>query len=437
MVDISFFCNGLHGSWNRLHRILAWSGIAGMPIILFLAITSSRIAAAENVPCSWPQFHGPERDNISTETGLLKQWPEGGPAMAWSFEGLGHGYSSAAIADGIICTAGNINDETVLTALNMEGKVLWRASNGPAWTKSYPGSRSTPTFDGGFIYHQSPLGRIVCLRAKTGDVVWRKDILAEVNSKNSTWGLAESVVVDGDLLFSSPGGPETCMVALDKKTGEMVWKAPGIDELAGYASPVLFEFAGMKIISTLTAKSFIGVNAATGELLWRIKHESYADENVMLPIYHGDRLFISTLAAGSVQWRMTGAHGAIQLDEVWRTKEMDNHHGGVVLFQGNLYGTSTVKNGNQWVCLDWRSGQKKYQDEGVGKGSLTCADGMLYTLSIDRVVGLVRPTPEGMELVSSFEIPEGGEGKSWAHPVVCGGRLYIRHGEFLYVYQVR
>jgi outer membrane protein assembly factor BamB len=191
------------------------------------------------------------------------------------------------------------------------------------------------------------------------------------------------------------------------------------------------------MIITLTLKGMIGVNADTGELLWHVKHESYADENVLMPIFHDGHVFISTLRAGSVKWKINVKGDKASLEEIWRTQELDNHHGGVLLVNGNLYGTSTVRNRNLWVCLDWETGRNKHMDKGVGKGSLMYADGMLYTLSIDRVMGLVRPTPAGHELVSSFKIPEGGKGNSWAHPVVCGGRLYIRHGEFLYAYSVR
>ncbi len=227
------------------------------------------------------------------------------------------------------------------------------------------------------------------------------------------------------------------MVALDKHTGSIIWKAPSTNELAGYSSPILVEYKGLRIIVALTAKSIIGVNADNGELLWHVEHKSYADENVMVPRFHDGYIFISTLVNGSVKWKLVVEDGKARLEEIWRTKELDNHHGDVILLDGYLYGNSTVKNGEKWVCLDWQTGDTMYADTGVGKGSLTYADGMLYTLSIDRVMGIVRPSSTKSDLVSSFEIPEGGEGKSWAHPVVCNGRLYIRHGEFLYTYSVR
>jgi len=395
----------------------------------------SVVHAAEREP-SWPQFHGPNRDNISTETGLLKKWPVNGPALMWTARGLGHGYSSVSIADGIIYTAGSIDKHTVVTALDLGGRTLWQVKNGEAWTGAHPGSRGTPTIDDDRLYHQNPHGNLICLGAKTGDILWQLNLVEEFGSTIPRWALAESLLVDGDHLISCPGGPRTYMVALDKEDGAVIWASPSTGELAGYASPALFEFRGLRVITTLTAKSFIGVNADTGALLWRVKYESPYDENIMMPIFHEGYVFISTPVAGSAKWQVNVTNGSVSLEEMWHTPELDNHHGGVVLVNGNLYGSSTVRNKNLLVCLDWKTGWRKYRGRCIGKASLTYADGMLYALSIDGVMGLVRPTGRGYELVSYFEIPNGGKGKSWAHPVVCGGRLYIRHGEFLYAYDL-
>lgn len=398
-------------------------------IVTLMGLNSAR---AED----WPQFHGPNRDNMSTETGLLKTWPEGGPALLRTAKGLGHGFSSVAVANGMIYTAGNVEKDTIITALDLNGSTLWRARNGAAWTKDYPGTRATPTLDGDRLYHQSPVGQMVCLQARTGKPIWQLNVLEKFASKPPRWALAESLLIDGDRLICCPGGPQTCMVALDKKTGAVVWKAPSTGELAGYASPTLAEYQGLRMIITLTAKALIGVNADTGDLLWHVEHESYADENIIMPIYHDGHIFVSTLKTGSVKWKINVQNGRASLEELWRTEEFDNHHGGVLLLDGHLYGTSTFRNRNLWVCLDWKTGKSRFMDKGVGKGSLTYADGLLYTLSIDRVMGLVRATPAGLDIISSFTIPIGGEGKSWSHPVVCGGRLYIRHGEFLYTYDI-
>ena len=406
-------------------------------IILISALIVTSIACGADSNPYWPQFHGPNRDNQSTEKGLLKKWPEGGPALLWKTTGLGHGYSTVSIAGGMIYTAGSIEKDTVITAMNMDGKIQWQVRNGPGWTGDRPGTRSTPTIDGNRLYHQSPIGNLVCLDARTGKKIWGFNMLDKFKSKTNMWALAESLLVDGNHLICCPGGPQTSMVALNKNTGSVIWTAPGTKDLAGYSSPILIECQGLRIIIALTAKSMIGVNADTGELLWHVKHESYADENVMTPIFHEGQVFISTLKTGSVKWKVIVKDGKASLEELWRTQELDCHHGGVLLLDGNLHGNSTFRNSKLWVCLDWQTGEKKYMDKGVGKGSLTYADGMLYTLSENSVMGLVRPAADGYKLISSFDIPKGGEGNSWAHPVVCGGRLYIRHGDFLYVYKIR
>jgi outer membrane protein assembly factor BamB len=404
-------------------------------LVAGLILGNAAYAAAQDA--SWPQFHGPNRDNHSAETGLLAEWPAQGPELLWTAKGLGQGYSSISIASGRIYTAGSINKDTVITALNMDGDILWQVKNGKGWTGDRPGTRGTPTIDADRLYHQSPVGNLVCLNAKTGEQIWQLNTLEKFKSKTSMWALAESVLIDGDNVICCPGGPQTCMAALDKKSGSVVWTAPSTNELAGYASPTLAECHGLRIIMTLTAKGMVGVNAETGELLWHVKHESYADENVLMPIYHDGQVFVSTLKAGSVKWKINVKDGEATLQELWRTEEMDNHHGGVILLNGDLYGTSTFRNRNLWVCLDWETGRTKHMEKGVGKGSLTYADGMLYTLSENSVMGLVRPGESSYELVSSFKIPKGGKGNSWAHPVVCGGRLYIRHDNFLYAYSVR
>lgn len=396
------------------------------------------LASTEGGEALWPQFHGPNRGNISTDTGLLKRWPDQGPPLLWTAKGLGHGFSTVAIAGGRIFTAGNLEDKTVVTALNMNGAILWQKATGRAWGEPHPGTRGTPTLDGDRVYHESPHGDVACLKADTGEVVWSRNTLADFGGKNITWGLAESVLIDGEHVICCPGGNETCMVALDKRTGETVWKAPSAaGDPPGYASPTLVEYSGLRLIVTLTLKAMIGVNADTGALLWRVPHESYSDENILMPLFHEGYLFVSTLQAGSVKWKLNVEGDKASVTEVWRSKELDSHHDAVILLDGYVYGASRIYNSMLWVCLDWKTGAKKYAEKGVGRGSVTYADGMLYTLSEKGVMGLVRATPEHFEVVSQFEIPTQGEGPYWAHPVVCGGRLYLRHSDYLYAYDVK
>jgi outer membrane protein assembly factor BamB len=415
----------------------------GAAVLLLPALTlvggpyPTAVTEAAQDEAFWPQFHGPLRNNVSNETGLLKEWPEGGPKLLWTAGGLGHGYSTVSIADGRIYTAGNLDGKTVVTAMDTRGEVLWRAENGQAWTGDRPGTRGTPTIDGDRVYHESPHGDVICLETATGERVWGLNILEKFGSQNIFWALSESLLVDGDHVICCPGGPKASVVALDKYTGEVVWEAPSTGDLAGYASPVLAEHDGRRMILTLTLKAVIGVNADTGDLLFRMGHESYADENILAPIYYEGHLIVSSLAVGTVKWELDVADGKVSLTEVWRSNELDHHHGGVVLVDGYLYGTGAAFNQGKWICLDVTTGERTYAEVGVGKGSLTYADGMLYTLGEQGTVGLVPATPTEHKVVSQFSLPAGGEGPAWAHPVVCGGRLYLRHGEFLYAYDVQ
>ena len=394
------------------------------------------LAVAPAVGGDWPQFHGPKRDNISSETGLLKRWPEGGPKLLWTARGLGHGFSSVSIKGGRICTAGNIGGQTVVTALDLTGRTQWQAKCGKAWQGPHPGTRGTPTLDDGRVYYETPLGDLVCLDAADGEKHWGLNILRTFKGKNIHWALSESLLIDGDRLICSPGGSAGGVVALDKRTGEVIWRCKTGDR-AGYASPVLVEYKGLRMILTLTLKAMIGVEAETGKLLWRDEHLSYADENVLQPIYRDGHVFVSTVAAGSRKWKINVQGKTASVQQVWRNKHMDNHHGGVVLLNEHLYGSSCAFNRNKWICLNWRTGKAQYVAGGVGKGSLTVADGRLFILGERGTMGLVLPSPEAHTVVSRFELPKGGKGPWWAHPVVCDGRLYIRHGEFLYAYEVR
>jgi len=389
---------------------------------------------AESLPF-WPRFHGPQGDNLSTETGLLKKWPEKGPTLLWTIKGLGHGFASVSIAKGLIYTAGNAGDKTTITAMNLDGKIQWQVPNGPAWTASPGGARGTPTIDGDRLYCESPSGEVICLNAKSGDKVWSLNLLKEFDAENITWALAESLVIDGDRVICCPGGKKGSVVALDKNTGRTVWAAESTGEKTGYATPTLAECQGLRMILTMTAMSAIGVNADTGELLWKFPHKTEYDVNATSPIYHDGQVFITSgYGSGSAMLKLRVDGKKASVEQVWQSKDLDNHHGGVILLDDYLYGSN---HRGSWVCLDWKTGQKTYAEEGVGKGSLTYAEGMLYTYSEKRAVGLVEAKPRAHTLVSRFQIPPGGEGESWPHPVVCGGRLYLRHDDQLFAYDIR
>lgn len=412
------------------------SGIAVLSIVLSIGCSAAR--AASDGPF-WPRFHGPKGDNLSTDTGLLKQWPADGPKLLWTAKGLGHGFASVSLADGLIFTAGNKDGKTVITAMDLDGKIVWQKTNGKAWTGSYPGARGTPTIDADRLYHESPLGEVVCLSAKSGEKLWELNMLEQFQGKNTMWALAESLLVDGDRVICSPGGEKASIVALEKMTGKPVWTAPSTEVGTSYASPVLAECQGLRMILNMNAKALLAVNADRGDLLFTAPHRTQYDVNATSPIYHDGQVFVcSGYGSGGAMFQLKVDGAKASAKQVWDTKEIDNQHGGVLLLDGYLYGSAHQKNrGRPWICLDWKTGKKMYAEAGVGMGSLTYADGMLYTLSDNRMMGLVAATPKAHTVISKFKIPNGGEGASWAHPVVCGGRLYIRHSDQLFAYDVK
>ncbi len=384
----------------------------------------------------WPVFQGPRGDNLSADTGLLRQWPTDGPPLVWTTEGIGQGYSSVSLARGLIFTAGNIGGHSVVTALDLAGAIGWQTPAGGAWTDTYPGTRSTPTIDDDRVYFQNPLGELFCLNAATGKEVWHVNVLERFGADNITWALAESSLVDGNRVISTPGGPETAVVALDKMTGETVWQSPtAAGDAAGYATPTLAEYEGKRLIFTLTGKAIICVDADSGQLYWRFPHETQYDVNATKPIFHQGQLFVSTgYGAGSRLLEIQVSGDQVDAKELWTSPDLDNHHGGVLLLDGYIYGS---KYQPRWACLEWSSGRTMYSERGVGKGSLTSAEGLLYTLSEKHVMGLVAADAESFQVISQFRLPPAGDRESWAYPVVCGGRLYLRHDNVLFCYDVR
>ncbi len=406
---------------------------------LILAVAASAASAAD-----WPQFHGPNRDNKSTDTGLLKTWPEGGPSRVWETAGIGEGYSTVAIVGERIYTTGAIDGDCVITALDMEGNKVWTRKNGKAWDRSYPGTRSTPTITDGLLYHLSGIGNLICLEADRGDVVWSVNILEQFNGRNITWGLAESPLVVGDRVICTPGGENVSMVVLDRMTGKVVWKCTGAQDRPGYASPILVEHQGLRQIVTAMSESIVGVRLSDGKLLWRYPHKVYADENITTPLFHDGFVIVSgCVRKGTTSLELQVSGGECSVDVHWHNGTLDNKQGGIVLLDGRLYGyAETQVRQGPWVCIDFESGETIFQSAPVESsykyknGCLTYADGMLYLYADNGNMALVKPTDAGFELAGRLKIEDPGERPTWAHPVVFGGRLYLRYGDKLGVYRV-
>ncbi len=382
----------------------------------------------------WPQFRGPNRDGTSPETGLMMQWPRGGPTELWSYEGLGEGYSSVSVADGMVYTAGMIDGQGYLFAFDLEGTPKYKVNYGPEWTKAgnYPSARTTPTIDGDRLYLISGQGRIACHKAKTGEHIWHVDTLDKFKGKNITWGIAESPLIDGERIICTPGGQDATVVALNKMTGETIWTTKGLSQPSAYCSPVLVERGTTRLILTLVEKAGIGVDADTGKVHWIIPHEVSYDIQAVSPAYEDGLMCITNGYHHGTLGFLLSPDGT-GVTQKWSEKSLDVHHGGIVLVEGNIHGAST--NGN-WTCLDLASGKVKFADKLVGKGSVLYVDGMLYGYGEKGQVGLIKIKPDGYELVSSFRVTKGSK-EHWAHPAVSNGRLYIRHGPVLMCYDIK
>ncbi len=408
-------------------------------LMLILVIATAHVSAAD-----WPQFHGPDRNNKSPDKGLLKAWPEGGPSRIWESAGIGEGYSTVSIVGKRIYTTGAINGDCVITALDMDGKKVWTRKNGKAWKKSYPGTRSTPTITDGLLYHLSGIGNLICLKADSSEVVWTVNILEKFGGRNITWGLAESPLVIGDKVICTTGGKNVSMVALDSKTGKVAWKCTGAGDKPGYASPILIEYQGLKQIVNAMSESIVGVRASDGKLLWKYPHKVYADENITTPLFHDGFVIVSGCGKrGTTSLQLQVSGDQCSVIKRWQNKAFDNKQGGIVLLDGKLYGYAESQKGSgPWMCIDFKTGETIFKSAPIKSsykyknGCLTYADGRFYLFSDDGNMALAEPTGTDFKVTGRLRIKEHGKQPTWAHPVVYGGRLYIRYGDRLGVYNV-
>ena len=398
-------------------------------------------ASSASTSSEWPQFRGPHRDGKSTETGLMKKWPEQGPKMIWSAQGLGTGYSTVAITNDTIYTTGTVKKKGILFAFDMNGKLKWEKTYGDEWRKSFPSARTTPTIEEDRLYIISGVGEVFCFNANTGQKKWSVDAFNQFGGKYGNWGIAESPLIVDDIVICTPGGSKATMAALNKMTGQTVWTAQVESEKHCYCSPILVERGPNKIIVTMTDDYVFGVDAKTGKLLWKDSQKDQFGHNKSInpvsPISHDGRVYATSGYDDGGAMLALSADGT-SVARKWVDSTLDNHHGGVVLVDGYIYGANWAGNGDgSWVCLDWNTGEVKYDQHWNCKGAITYADGMLYCYEEKSGnIALVNPTPEKFDVVSSFKV-ELGDGKHWAHPVVCGGTLYIRHGDVLMAYDIK
>ena len=379
----------------------------------------------------WPGWRGPQRDGKSPDTGLLKEWPAGGPELLWQVDNIGKGFSTVAVTGGTIYTTGDVGDKLVLFAFDLDGQPKWQVPHDAAWTKNHAGSRSTPMIDGGNLYLVSGHGLVGCYDAKTGQGKWSRQF-REFNGGVPEWGYAESVLIFGNLAVVTPGG-ENCIVALDKATGRPVWSSQGFRAGAQYGSCYAFTYQGTPMITTGTQEGIVCVDPKSGRPLWSNPFSARNTANCPTPVFSDGHVFWANgYGKGGICLKLNVGRGAVQAEEAWTTRDMVCHHGCYVIQDGYIYGNHS----GGWVCLELKTGRKMWEESGVGKGSVCFADGMLYLFGEGGGrVGLATCSPQGMEMKGTFNVR--GEGPSWAHPVVIGGRLYIRYDTHLYCFNVR
>lgn len=398
--------------------------------IILLTITAFSIANiyAQN-PTRW---RGPNGDGVYSETGLMKEWPASGPEIIWHYNGIGEGHSSPAIANNLIYLSGMIGETGYIHALTTDGKLKWKASYGEEFHESYPGSRSTPVVADDLLYIYSGRGTLTCMDAGNGEIKWQVDVLDEYNGDNIRWGVTETVVVDGDKVYVTPGGKKHNIVALNRFDGELVWSAEGAGEISAYCTPLLIELPERKLLVTHTADHIIGVCAESGNTLWTYPHTNRYKVHANTPIYKEGKVFcFSGYGQGGVMLDLS--EDGSKVKKAWFNEDLDNRIGGMVEIDGYLYGSGDKS--REWRCVNWETGEETYISKDLGKGAVIAADGMLYCYSDRGDLALVEATPDAFNVLSETEV-ELGTAQHWSHPVINDGKLYVRHGETLIVYDV-
>jgi outer membrane protein assembly factor BamB len=411
---------------SRFHAAL-------FPFVTAVVTLSLSTAVSNRTLDDWPQWRGPNRDGRSAERGLLKTWPAGGPPLAWQAKGAGEGYSSFAAADGRLITLGARGDREYVIAFDAgSGKQLWATAHGRRFGNDRgDGPRGTPTVEGDRIYAFGASGDLSVLEASSGKVLWAVNVLQKFGGSNITWGLSESPLVLADRILVNAGGPQSSIVALNKKDGAVLWRSQS-DE-AGYSSAVLHEGGGVREAIFFTGQRALGVDVADGRLLWSYDKVANGTANIATPIVRGNHVFLSSdYGTGAALLELTPGGGSVRAREVYFTKEMRNHHASSVLVGDYLYGFSSAI----LTAMRFDSGQVAWRDRSVGKGSLVFADERLYLFSENGVVGLAEAAPDAYREHGRFQIKTGSL-PTWAHPIVSGGKLFLRDQDTVYAYNVR
>lgn len=408
-----------------------------MQTLLFILSLLTIFSCSNSQDQHLSQWRGPDRDGKFPATGLLNEWPSEGPQMLWHYEGLGEGHGNVGIGADRYFICGMIDTIGYLHAFDMSGELLWKVPYGQEWYRNYTGARTTPTVVGNLVYLESGQGVVYCYNGQSGKQIWSIDLLKKFNAENIKWGMAESLLVDGDKLYCTPGGKEHNLVALNRHTGATIWNSRGNGQPAAYCSPILVEHNGTRLIVTMTASSIIGVDAETGEAYWAIEHRQRNYIHANTPVYDNGKILCSSSSDrsevdGTVLLQLSNDGKAAEV--LWRNTEFTNLMGGVILNNGYVFGSKYRS--SDWLCLDWETGEIVHTMEGLRNGVIVFADGLYYFYTEKGEMALVDADHQGFNIISKFDVPLGTM-QHWAHPVIQDGRLIVRHGNALMVYDIR
>lgn len=409
-----------------------------LPLLISFACLST-FSELSAIAADFTSFRGPNRDNVSTETGLLKRWPANGPQLQWTARGLGEGFSTISVARGRGFTMGaSKNNGESVHALNLsDGSLVWSTRiSGAFGASSGNGPRGTPAIDGDRLYAMGLAGDLACLNIESGKVLWQKNVLKTFKASRPGWSICESVLIDGEKLICTPGGNGATMVALDKLTGDELWRSatPG-NPRAGYASPIIATVGGVKQYINFTSRSVIGVRASDGRFLWDNSGSANGTANCSSPLTYKNMIFsASGYGRGGAMLQLTSQDGLTSAKQVYHTRNMKNHHGGMVILDGYLYG---YNDGGGLTCLELKTGQVAWKNRSVGKGAVAYADGHIYLRSEAGPVALVVASPKSYVERGRFKQPNRSGRRAWPHPVIADGRLFLRDQDLLLAYDLK
>ena len=382
------------------------------------------------------QWRGPQRNGIYPEKGMKKSWPSNGPERLWYYDGLGAGHGSAAMGKDKIYILGMTGEQGYLYTFDYSGKLIRKSNYGPEWSENYVGTRSTPTVVDGLVYFESGHGTVYCYNGSTGVKLWSVDLLQAFNAKNITWGMTESLLIKGDTLYCTPGGKQNNIAALNRFTGKTIWTSPGNRQQSAYCSPLLVRHNNTTLIVTMTAESIIGLDAVTGEFYWQVPQFQSNRIHANTPVYSNGVIYCSSdyseNNAGIVALKLSNDGKSVTT--MWRNENFKNLIGGIIVHDGYIYGAQYRR--NEWCSLNAATGRIMYTFKNLGDGNIIMADGLFYCYSERGEVALVSANPQSFNVISKFRVTMGTD-QHWAHPVIHNGRLYIRHGNVLVVYDIK